>query len=101
MPTPRLLDQVRSALRVRYDNLRTKEARLHWIKRHIFFHGKRHPGEMGKPCVVYLPSCLAVLFIIDSGKRTWKCALAYRIRDLGTPLRGMSPVTNSPGRLHG
>ena len=42
MPTPRLLDQVRSALQVRHDRLRTKGACLQWIKRHIFFQGKRH-----------------------------------------------------------
>jgi hypothetical protein len=36
MPTPRLLDQVRSALRVRHYSLRTEEAYLQWIKRYIF-----------------------------------------------------------------
>ena len=48
MPTPRLLDQVCSTLRVRLDRLRAEEACLQWIKRYIFFHGKRHPCEMGE-----------------------------------------------------
>ena len=48
MLTPRLLDQVRSALRIRHYSLHTEEACLHWIKRYIFFHGKRHPCEMGE-----------------------------------------------------
>ena len=40
MPTPRILDQVRSALRVRYYSLRTQEVYLQWIKRYILFPGK-------------------------------------------------------------
>ena len=31
MPTPRILDQVRSALRFRHNSLRTEEAYLQWI----------------------------------------------------------------------
>lgn len=45
---PKLLDRVRSALRVRHYSLRTEEAYIHWIKRYIFFHNKRHPQEMGE-----------------------------------------------------
>lgn len=45
---PRLLDRVRSALRVRHYSLRTEEAYIYWIKRYIFFHHKRHPLEMGE-----------------------------------------------------
>ena len=44
---PRLLDQVRQAIRVRHLSLRTEQAYVHWIKRYILFHGKRHPREMG------------------------------------------------------
>jgi hypothetical protein len=28
-------------------SLRTQEAYVHWIRRYIFFHHKRHPAEMG------------------------------------------------------
>ena len=50
---PRLLDQVRAAIRTRHYSLRTEQAYLHWIKRFIFFHDKRHPKDMGAqvPCV--------------------------------------------------
>jgi integron integrase len=40
---PRLLDQVRHALRVRRYSLRTEEAYVGWIRRFILFHGKQHP----------------------------------------------------------
>ena len=46
-PKPKLLDQVRQAIRARHYSLRTEEAYVAWIKRFIFFHGKRHPMEMG------------------------------------------------------
>ena len=43
---PRLLDQVRNAIRSRHYSPRTEETYLHWIKRFIYFHGKRHPRDM-------------------------------------------------------
>jgi integron integrase len=44
---PRLLDQVRGAIRGRHLSPRTEEAYVHWIRRFIVHHGKRHPREMG------------------------------------------------------
>jgi integron integrase len=46
---PRLLEQVRAAIRRRHYSYRTEEAYVQWIKRYIYFHGKRHPQEMGEP----------------------------------------------------
>lgn len=46
---PRLLQQVRDQLRTLHYSLRTEETYVHWIKRYILFHGKRHPREMGGP----------------------------------------------------
>ena len=46
-PGPRLLDQVRNAIRVRHMSIRTEEAYVRWIRRFILFHGKRHPSMMG------------------------------------------------------
>ena len=48
MGSPRLMDQIREVLRVHHYSLRTEQSYLHWIKRFILFHGKRHPREMGK-----------------------------------------------------
>jgi integron integrase len=47
MPQPRLLDQVRSAVRLRHYSIRTEEAYVNVIRRFILFHRKRHPKEMG------------------------------------------------------
>jgi len=43
-----LLNRVRSVLRMKYYSLRTEDVYLRWIKSYIFFHKKRHPGEMGE-----------------------------------------------------
>ncbi len=59
-PKPRLLDQVRAAIRARHYSLRTEKVYVHWIKRHIFFHGKRHPVEMAGPEVTQFLTALAV-----------------------------------------
>jgi integron integrase len=48
-PKPKLLDQVRHAIRTRHYSYRTEKAYVHWIKRFIFFHNKRHPAELGEP----------------------------------------------------
>ena len=45
---PRLLDQVRAAIRRRHYSYRTEQTYVHWIKRYIYFHGVRHPREMGE-----------------------------------------------------
>ncbi len=57
---PRLLDQVRDAIRTRHMSYRTEEAYVHWIKRYILFHQKRHPSEMGPAEITRFLTCLAV-----------------------------------------
>ena len=47
MPQARLLDQVRTAIRLRHYSIRTEEAYVQWIRRFILYHKKRHPREMG------------------------------------------------------
>lgn len=44
---PRLLDRVREAIARRHYSPRTEESYVHWIKRFIYFSGKRHPADMG------------------------------------------------------
>jgi integron integrase len=44
---PRLLDRVRAAVRRRHYSDRTAEAYVHWIRRFIYFSGKRRPAGMG------------------------------------------------------
>jgi integron integrase len=57
--SPRLLDQVRETVRALHYSIRTEETYVHWIKRFILFHGKRHPNEMGELEVAAFLSHLA------------------------------------------
>ena len=57
---PRLLDQVRNAIRVRHYSIRTEEAYVGWVRRYVVFHGKRHPAEMGAAEVSAFLTHLAV-----------------------------------------
>lgn len=41
------MDRVRTVCRRRHFSPRTEEAYVHWIRRFIFFHQKRHPDLMG------------------------------------------------------
>ena len=44
---PRLLDQVRQAIRLRHFSWRTEQAYVQRINRFILFHHKQHPRETG------------------------------------------------------
>jgi integron integrase len=44
---PRLLDRVREGIRRLHYSRRTEETYVYWIKRFIYFSGKRHPLDMG------------------------------------------------------
>ena len=56
---PKLLDQVRQAIRARHYSYRTEKAYVHWIKRYIFFYDKRHPAEMAEAEIARFLSSLA------------------------------------------
>jgi len=59
MEKPRLLDQVRSVIRIRHYSRRTEDAYTYWIRQFILYHHKRHPLEMGKVEVETFLSWLA------------------------------------------
>lgn len=57
---PKLLDRVRWHLRVKHYSLRTEQSYIHWIRRFILFHHKRHPDEMGEKEIAAFLTHLAV-----------------------------------------
>lgn len=47
-PRPsRLLEQLRDAINRLHYSARTEETYVHWVKRFIYFSGKRHPAQLG------------------------------------------------------
>jgi integron integrase len=55
-----LLERVRNEIRIRHYSLRTEQSYIHWIRRFILFHKKRHPNEMGEPEISAFLTHLAV-----------------------------------------
>jgi hypothetical protein len=42
------IESIRTVMRTKRYSLKTEKAYLHWIRRFIFFNGKRHPQEMAE-----------------------------------------------------
>lgn len=60
MATPRLMDQVRGAIRALHYSLRTEQTYCYWIRGYIRFHHCRHPAELGAAHVTAFLTWLAV-----------------------------------------
>ncbi len=60
MEQPKLLDVVRSRMRLKHLSKRTEDAYVYWIKRFILHFGKRHPREMGEKEIESFLTYLAV-----------------------------------------
>ena len=67
---PKLLDQVRERIRLKHYSIRTEQAYVHWVKRYIIFHGKRHPAEMGKVEIEAFLTSLAVERNVSASTQT-------------------------------
>jgi len=57
---PRLLEQLRHAIRYKHYSYRTEQAYVHWVRRFILFSGKRHPATLGEVEVTRFLNHLAV-----------------------------------------
>jgi integron integrase len=96
-PRPRLLDRVRDAIRTRHYSRRTEKAYVHWIRRFIFFHDKRHPAEMGPAEISAFLSSLAVRDkVAASTQNQALSALLFLYRDvLGVDLPWLDDVVRA------
>lgn len=57
---PRLLDRVRHAIRARHYSRSTEKSYIHWIRRFILYHNKRHPSLMRENEIIQFLSSLAI-----------------------------------------
>jgi integron integrase len=100
---PKLLDQVREAMRTRHYSLRTEKAYVQWIKRFIFFHKKRHPLEMSEAEVGQFLSALATESRVSASTQNQALnALLFLYREvLEKPLGYVNGVVRAkrPSRL--
>ncbi len=56
---PRLIDQVRIAIRTRHYSTATEAAYVAWVRRFIVIHGKHHPALLGEADVTHFLNHLA------------------------------------------
>ena len=126
MPTrhsrePRLMDQLRDALRARHYSRRTEEIYSNWVLRYIRFHKLKHPREMAEPEINVFLSDLATEKKIGSSTQNqalaailflYRHVLGQEVGNLGNVVRARKslrvPVVMSRtevaqvlGRLHG
>jgi integron integrase len=102
-PPPRLLPQLREALRVRHYSLRTEQVYVQWVRRFVHFHGLRHPRELGAAEVeAFLTHLAAARNVAPSTQGQAKSALLFLYRHvLGVQLPWLEEVVSAkaPRRL--
>jgi len=80
---PRLLDQLRLALRARHYSKRTEQAYCLWVRRYIHFHDLRHPAEMAEP-------------EINASSHTWRSPTSQRLDPKPGAVGASVPVPPCP-----
>ncbi len=98
---PRLLDQVREAIRWKYFSRHTEQAYVHWIRRFIYFHGKRHPRDLGEAEVTAFLNDLSVERKVAAGTQNQALsALLFMYKEvLGRELAGSTACNGPSARL--
>ena len=98
---PKLLDQLREALRSRHYSRRNEQTYCHWVKRFIYFHNVRHPSEMGEPEINAFLTHLAVKEKVSASTQNqalsallfvYRHVLGREIGDLGEVIRARKPT---------
>jgi integron integrase len=78
---PKLLDQVRDAIRLKHYSIRTEQSYIEWIKRYIYFHNKQHPADMEARHISSFLTYLAVQRKVTSSTQNQAlCALVFLYR---------------------
>ena len=98
---PKLMAQVREALRARHYSIRTEQAYCHWVKRLIYFHDVRHPAEMGEPEMNAFLTDLAVRDNVSASTQNqalsallflYRHVIGREVGELGEIVRARRPV---------
>ena len=80
---PKLLDQVRYALRTRHYSYRTEKCYIQWIKSYILFHDKRHPAELAENHINQYLTHLAVdKKVAASTQNQSLCAIVFLYKNV-------------------
>jgi integron integrase len=96
----RFMEVVRRKLRERRYRRRTEETYVHWIRRFIRFHDRRHPKDMGEPEVREFLSALAVRDGVSASTQNQALAALRFLYDgvLARPLQHVGDYAARPKR---
>jgi integron integrase len=94
------MEIVRRKLRERRYSRRTEETYIHWIRRFIRFHGRRHPKDMGEDDVREFLSSLAVEDGVSASTQNQALAALRFLYDavLARPLKHVEEFVAAPKR---
>ena len=94
---PKLLERVRDGIRRKHYSLRTEDTYVHWIKRFIYFHGKRHPGDLGEAEVTaFLNDLVRVRNVASATQNQALSAVLFLYKEvLRTPLAWLDGLDRS------
>ena len=68
--TPKLIQQLRWAVRAHHYSRRTEEAYVGWVRRYVRFHGLRHPGTLGADAIRQFLTALAARAQLSASSQT-------------------------------
>ena len=98
---PKLLDQLRQALRARHYSPKTETAYVIWVRRFILFHDVRHPVDMGEEEINAFLTHLAVKGNVSASTQNqalsallflYRYVIGRKVGDLGEVVRARKPV---------
>jgi len=100
-PAPKLLHQVRQAVRARHYSVRTEETYIAWVRRFVRSNGMRHPAELGAADINRFVTALAESGRLSASTQTqalsailflYRRVLHIDLGDLGLIARAKGPV---------
>lgn len=97
---PKLMEQLRQALRARHYSKSTERTYCLWVKRYIHFHNVKHPAEMAEPEINAFLTHLAVKEKVSASTQNqalaallflYRHVLGREVGDLGEVIRARKP----------
>jgi integron integrase len=80
---PKLLDQVRHALRTRHYSYATEKTYIQWIKQYVYFHNITHPKDLGEEHISQFLTHLAVKKKVSASTQNQAlCALVFLYKNV-------------------
>ncbi len=98
---PKLMDQIRTAVRTRNYSIRTERTYVDWAYRYILFHDKRHPATLGAADINRFLSYLATDLNVAASTQNqalnaiifmYKHVLKIEIGEIGDVIRAKRPA---------